>query len=274
MEQELGIPLRLMAVLAHPDDESLGIGGTLAKYAAQGARITLACATRGERGWFGVPAAHPGSRALGELRQAELLRAAAHLGIQQVYFLDLVDGEMRHSDLAPAAGRLAHLLRRERPQVVISFGPDGDYGHPDHIATAQLTQAALLRAASDWELEAGEAPHTVDKLYAFTNSPQMQAVVQELVGGIGIEVDGVQRSLFAWPEWAITTRLALDAADMQAARRAILEHRTQLPSLGDAAGMSEAQWRQVLVEQNAYYRVFSLVPGGPGVETDLFQGLR
>src|SRR5215471_6453436 len=83
--------LRLMCVLAHPDDESLGNGGILAKYAAEGIETYLVTATRGERGWFGDERDYPGSEALGKRRQAELLAAASVLGIRQVEFLDYID---------------------------------------------------------------------------------------------------------------------------------------------------------------------------------------
>ena len=76
--------LRLMAVLAHPDDESVGLGGTLARYAAEGIETSLVCATRGELGWAGEPAAYPGPLALGRLREAELLAAADALGVADV----------------------------------------------------------------------------------------------------------------------------------------------------------------------------------------------
>src|ERR1700730_16777376 len=83
--------LRLMCVLAHPDDESLGMGGVLAKYAAEGVETYLVTATRGERGWQDDPADNPGLSVLGKLREAELRAAAGILGLREVCFLDYID---------------------------------------------------------------------------------------------------------------------------------------------------------------------------------------
>src|SRR6478735_5446176 len=97
-------PLKLMAVLAHPDDESLGFGGTLAKYAAEGIETFLVTATRGEAGRFhGHPQddpRHPGPAALGELRERELRAAAAVLGVREVALLDHRDSELDRADPA------------------------------------------------------------------------------------------------------------------------------------------------------------------------------
>src|SRR5512141_1376581 len=89
-----GPTLRLMCVLAHPDDESLGTGGALAKYAAEGIETYLVTATRGERGWPGNPEDDPGLEALGRLREAELRCAAQKLGVCEVTLLDYVDGDL------------------------------------------------------------------------------------------------------------------------------------------------------------------------------------
>ena len=83
--------MRLLAVFPHPDDGSLGLGGTLAKYSGEGVETYLVCATRGERGWNGPEEDDPGFAALGHLREAELRCAAAHLGLYEVSFLDYID---------------------------------------------------------------------------------------------------------------------------------------------------------------------------------------
>ena len=139
--------LRLMCVLAHPDDESLGTGGALALCAAEGVATYLVTATRGERGRFGDSKESPGLEIVGKTREAELLAAAKELGVREVRFLDYVDGDLDKADPAEAVGRIAGHLRRVRPHVVITFGPDGAYGHPDHIAISQLTTAAIACAA-------------------------------------------------------------------------------------------------------------------------------
>src|SRR5947208_9468821 len=86
--------LKLMCILAHPDDESLGNGGIFANYAAEGFETHLVTATRGERGWFGSESDNPGLEALGRMRETELLAAAEVLGIRHVDFLDYVDGDL------------------------------------------------------------------------------------------------------------------------------------------------------------------------------------
>src|SRR5919106_6701854 len=142
---------RLMAVLAHPDDESLGMGGTLAKYAAEGVDVFLVTATRGEAGRFrGYPRGderHPGPAELGRIREAELRQAAATLGVREIALLDYLDQCLDAADPREAIGRIVRHIRRLRPDVVITFAPDGAYGHPDHIALSQFTNAALVCAA-------------------------------------------------------------------------------------------------------------------------------
>src|SRR5262245_11618118 len=131
-------PLRLMAVLAHPDDESLGFGGTLAKYVAEGIEVSLITATLGQRGRFhGHPrdtAEHPGADALAVIREQELRNAVAVLGIRDFTILDYMDTQLDQAPHAKVIGEIASHIRRVRPDVVISFGPEGAYGHPDHIA--------------------------------------------------------------------------------------------------------------------------------------------
>src|SRR5438552_16521165 len=99
--------LKLMCILAHPDDESLGMGGILAKYAAEGIETYLVTATRGERGWFGSESDNPGLEALGRMREAELFAAADVLGIRRVNFLDYIDGELDQADPTEAVAKIA-----------------------------------------------------------------------------------------------------------------------------------------------------------------------
>src|SRR5687767_6953475 len=117
--------LGLLAILAHPDDESLGTGSTLAKYAAEGTEIHLICATKGERGWVGEEKDNPGHTALGKIREEELLNASLALGIKQVYFLDYLDGDLDRADPAEAVAKIAAIMRKVKPQVALTFGPDG-----------------------------------------------------------------------------------------------------------------------------------------------------
>src|SRR5579859_2067488 len=142
-------PLRLMCVLAHPDDESMGTGGTLAHYAAQGVETYLITATRGEsdRGWQFAPEDYPGLAAYGKVREGELMAAAKILGLREVCLLDYLDGLLDQANPAEVVAKLVPHIRRIRPQVIITFGGDGAYGHVDHIAISQFTSSAIVSAA-------------------------------------------------------------------------------------------------------------------------------
>lgn len=123
----------LLAVFAHPDDESLACGGTLARAADEGARVAVLCLTRGEYG-----AADPS--ALARQRTAELSAAARVLGVSEVVILDHPDGSLRWAELA---FDIAAVIQRIQPDAVITFGEDGLYWHPDHIGVHEQTLAAV-----------------------------------------------------------------------------------------------------------------------------------
>jgi LmbE family N-acetylglucosaminyl deacetylase len=268
-----------MCIFAHPDDETLGAGGTLAKYAAEGVETYLVTATRGERGWFGAADDNPGPAELGRMREAELRAAAVLLGLREVNFLDYVDGDLDQADPSDAIAELVGHLRRVRPQVVVTFSPDGAYGHPDHIAISQFAHAAVVCAAHAGAAHAGAAdagqaaPHRVQKFYYMVDSKSTVDLFETLMGGaITMPVDGVERRQVAWEEWAVTTRI--DAAEhWQTVLKAILCHKTQLPSLGAVADWPEDTHRRIWGNAT-FYRAFSLVNGGRIPETDLFAGLR
>src|SRR6478736_7754993 len=139
--------LRLLAVFAHPDDESLACGGTLAMCAAEGARVSLLCATLGEAG-----RRSPGCSedvCLGAVRRAELNEASRSLGIDEVILLDHPDGSMNGVDQALFRHEITLTLRHVRPDVVITFGADGLYWHPDHIVVHErVTEAVEMLGAS------------------------------------------------------------------------------------------------------------------------------
>ncbi len=140
----------VLAVFAHPDDESLLAGGVLAACAAAGRRVAIVSMTRGERGPSELPGLASAS-ALGEVREAELLAASRALGVSSAECLDYPDGELADADEAEAAQALVLLLERERPEVVISFSDEGLYWHPDHLAVSRFLNAALdLLGGSAW----------------------------------------------------------------------------------------------------------------------------
>lgn len=265
--------LRLLAILAHPDDESMGIGATLAYYAAQGVEVYLVTATRGERGWFGIPTVNPGLKGMARTREAELAAAGRVLGIRNVAYLNYIDGDLDQADPAEAIGRIVSEIRRVRPQVVITFPPDGIYGHPDHIAISQFTGAAIVCAAdSSYRDALFRSPHRVAKFYYMVDSIGLVRTVKEAVDGINIEVDGVQRHHVGWQDWVITTRLPV-ADYWHTAWEAVRCHGSQLPGLGPITELTDEVHKQIWGEGN-FYRVFSLVNGGRKIEMDLFEGLR
>src|SRR5438309_2138088 len=116
--------LRLMCVVAHPDDESLGMGGALAKYAAEGIKTYIVMGTKGERGRSGSK--EPLTlEAVGRLRAAELGAAADELGVREISFLGYYDGELDQANPSEAIGKIVDQLRRVKPHVVVTFAPDG-----------------------------------------------------------------------------------------------------------------------------------------------------
>lgn len=265
-------PLKLLCVFAHPDDESLGVGSTLARYAAEGVYTALLCATRGERGWFGLPDSNPGMQALGRIREAELRCAAAALGLREVRFMDYIDGEVEQVNLAEAAAAVAAHVRRIRPQVVITFGLEGTYGHPDHIAVAQITGAAVLYAADPAFVDPLSQPaHRVSKFYYAVDSEPLVALINRRYGGISMEIDGQVRRHVGWPEWAFTAVLD-NRAYIPAALQAIRCHRSQVDFLGDLDALTPAE-QFLFMGQTNFIRAFSLV-NAPAHEEDLFAGLR
>jgi LmbE family N-acetylglucosaminyl deacetylase len=164
---------RLMAVFAHPDDETFGTGGTLALYAQQGADVVLVCATRGEVG--SLPEEMAGWQGdLAALRENELRCAAGILGLNEVIFLDYRDSGMPGSDdnnhpdalvaqeTETVAERIVPLIQQYQPQVIITFDPIGGYKHPDHIAIQRATEVAFHKARAE------TTPYQPQKLYYHT----------------------------------------------------------------------------------------------------------
>lgn len=265
--------LRLMGILAHPDDESLALGGALAKYSAEGVETHLVTATRGQRGRFYRNEDRPSDEEVGRVREAELRAAAEELGVRSVTILDYVDGELDRAAPEAAIRRIVRPIRQLRPQVVLTFDPFGAYGHPDHIAISQLTAAAVTAAADPaFHILEDPGPHAVSKLYYVVEDRASWDAYQRAFKKLVSKVDGVEREATPWPDWSITTRI--DAREhWKTVWRAVRKHETQLAVY---AGLEELT-REELVElwgSKTFYRVFSMVNGGRDTETDLFEGLR
>ena len=200
-------------MLAHPDDESLGVGGTLAKYASEGVDVFLLTATRGDSGRYRGHRLgehqHPGPAALANIRETELRAAASVLGVRDVSLLDYRDQYLDRANPREAVAGIAGHLRRVHPDVVVTFGPDGAYGHPDHIAISQFTTAAIVAAADSAfafdGVDAAVPPHSVSKLYYMAWRGSTWEAYQAAFRKLFSTVDGVERQATAWPDWAITT---------------------------------------------------------------------
>jgi N-acetyl-1-D-myo-inositol-2-amino-2-deoxy-alpha-D-glucopyranoside deacetylase len=232
--------LTLMPVHAHPDDETIGTGGTMAKAVAEGRRVVLATCTRGEMGEIVVPELDTpdNHRRLGELRAVELERAMAALGVTEWENLGYRDSDMMgragnhdarcfwQADIDEAIGRMTFLVRTYRPDVLTTYNDYGGYGHPDHIRSHVVAVGAFARAGDpSWypqqlapehggtgapEGEGGLAPWTPAKLYE-------QAIPASLRTGLAERLEAVgERSFWSPPEGATTEELA--EFEAQAAR--------------------------------------------------------
>jgi len=169
----------LLSVLAHPDDESFGMGGTLALYAQRGWDVYLICATRGEAG--SVDPHHlEGFNSIAELREGELRCAAQHLGLKNVFFLDYHDSGMPgmeanqhpqaqiNAPIEEVAAKVVKTIRELRPDVVVTFDPIGGYRHPDHIHIHKATVLAFEKAADASFAPKAGTPFQPGKLYFHT----------------------------------------------------------------------------------------------------------
>lgn len=216
----------LLAVFAHPDDESVACGGLLAWCAERGARVSLLCATHGEHG--------PGAgseTALRETRALELRDAARVLGIRDVTLLNYPDGMLPWVDAAQLEADIRAAIRRIHPDVVVTFGEDGFYWHPDHIAIHMRTTAAVAALGR-------EAP----VLYYVTMPPgRMRAVVDNAAEKVARQASGGQpprlvlgiEDVDAFGALAAAPTLVVDAGAFAAQKLAAIRcHRTQL---GDSA---------------------------------------
>jgi LmbE family N-acetylglucosaminyl deacetylase len=152
---------RLLAIFAHPDDESYRAGGTLALLALKGVQVWVLCATRGELGIL-----KKDSEETGQIRQTELECACRALGINLPSFLDYRDGTLPQVDEKEAVGHVVRTIRKLRPQILLTWPPSGVSGHPDHVAVSNWTEKAIQLAGDPLAYpEQKEAPHAVDTLY-------------------------------------------------------------------------------------------------------------
>ena len=232
----------ILAVFAHPDDESLACGGTLARLADEGARVVLLCASRGERGSISDAALVPDGD-LGAVRERELREAAAVLGISDVIVLRYPDGDLRWDAVPELHADIVDTINRVRPDGVITFAEDGLYWHMDHIGVYERTAAAVQ------SLGAGAPP-----LYCVT-MPEgaMLALVEAAHAKGGAPPDssfwGIPADAFG--VGAGTPTFLVDVRDWTPRKLAALRcHRTQMGAHNPIAWIDDADARRWLgIEQ-------------------------
>jgi LmbE family N-acetylglucosaminyl deacetylase len=273
----------LLAVLAHPDDESFGMGGTLALYARRGYSVYLVCATRGEVGT--VDAEYMRNfHTIAELREAELRCASGHLGLKDVFFLDYRDSGMpgsvdnEHPDAQMAhsvdevAGKVVRYIRELQPDAVLTFDPIGGYRHPDHIHIHQATVLAFEKADdASFHPESG-APFKPRALFFHVFPHRLLRVATRIMPILGINPRKFGRNkdvdLKALVEFDFPVHVKIDTGSVRAAK--------------DAAGMCHAsqggmQMRTGLMglitrafgENEQYMRAYPPVAKGDRVSGDL-----
>jgi len=173
---------RLLAIFAHPDDETFRCGGTLALLAQRGVRVQVLTATRGQAGSRGDPPLCAPEE-LPAVRESELRCACAALGIQPPILLDYQDGQLSEADPEKIVSEILAVIREVRPQMILTYGPDGVSGHPDHIAIGRFAAEAFHRAADMVALYTIAVPRSLAETLGMT---QIHAVPDE---SIALRVD-------------------------------------------------------------------------------------
>jgi len=240
---------RLGCVFAHPDDETFATGGTIAKLAAGGGRIDLFCATDGDAGKSsGIPVL---SRAqLGTLRRGELTAAVDILGVSSLSTPGHGDGVLREVDPDRLIGEIVYFLRRYRPEVVVTFGPEGaPTQHRDHRAISRAATAAFFLAplATEYADQLREVePHTPRRLYYCAwDAPHPGAELQALSTPVTCRVDV--------------------SSYLERKRAAFLAHATQR--------QHQRRFDDVAVTPDERYSLAAGIPQPRAVTEDLFEGL-
>jgi LmbE family N-acetylglucosaminyl deacetylase len=228
-------PLTLLVVHAHPDDECLGTGGLLARYSAEGINTVLVTATRGEEGEMHDPdrTEEEARPRMAEIRDEELRRAVAILGVKHLELLGYRDSGMigtpanKHPDnfhnanFDEAVGRLVAIIRRHRPQVLVTYNEDGGYGHPDHLQCHKTTVAAFDAAGDPARYPDAGPAWEPQKLYAIAWSREAWRTLRDELAARGIK----------WP---------LDNNDEKQAEEAVAGDAEAAPVAPEALGQEPA----------------------------------
>jgi len=280
---------RLLVALAHPDDETFGLAGTIIHYARQGVAVHYVCATRGEAGHVD-PALLEGYNSPAELRIQELCCAARHLGLSGLHLLDYRDSGMEgapdnqdpaslfQAPLEEVVERIVYLIRRIRPRVVVTFDPTGGYFHPDHVKMHHATTLAF-HAAGDaeefpWHLEEGLRAHSPQKLY-YTAFPQVLARLAVRIlplfgqdpAALGHNKD-IDLRRIADQRQVVTTKINVSSC-AQASQRASRCYASQMPTGREGIQGMLARW---IFRHDRYTRVVPPFTANQ-TERDLFAGV-
>jgi N-acetyl-1-D-myo-inositol-2-amino-2-deoxy-alpha-D-glucopyranoside deacetylase len=286
---------RLLLVHAHPDDETIGTGATMAKYAAEGAHVTLITCTLGEEGEILVPAlehlAANRDGGLGEYRIGELAAAMAALGVEDHRWLGGA-GRWRDSgmmgepsndrpesfwqaDLDEAVGELVRVVREVRPQVMVSYDDNGGYGHPDHIQAHRVAIGAFEAAGDPARFSDAGEPWSPSKFYEAVVPVSLLRTAFEALREMGEDapfgVTSPEELSFGVPDDQVTAQV--DARDYLPAKiEAMRAYPTQIAVDGHFFALSND------VGQGAFglehFRLARGESGGPGgQEDDLFAGV-
>jgi LmbE family N-acetylglucosaminyl deacetylase len=270
--------LTLVAIFAHPDDEAFGTGGTLAKYAHEGVDVHLITATLGEAGQIAQPDLIF-TQPLSVVREQELRCACQHYGVKALHLLGYIDGQTTVVPQRAAVYKIVKLLREIRPQVVISFGPDGVYGHYDHLAVHRWATAAV-QFADEFECwpEAGPA-HSVAKFYHRALPEEQIAQLEQAMGRNYVPMDGVVPFPFVgYPMEKITT--IIDVRDYAETKlKGIRCHASQLTPDSPYAqsdlhvAANPLFWQETFILAQCQPNIRPAIPTDRK-EDDLFTGLR
>ncbi len=276
-------PRRLLAIFAHPDDETFGTGGTLALYAHRGVEVYLICATRGEVGE--APPDLKGFQSTGEMREDELRCAAGILGLKSVYFLGYRDSGMPGSPdnthpralaaqpTEAVARELARYIRELCPQVVITFDPIGGYRHPDHIAIHRATVEACRLSGDPAQAIDELAPFKPPKLYFSTFSRRFLRTGVRILRLLRQDPEHLGKNrdinLVSLVDVDYPIHAKIPIGEVQSIKeRAVACHSSQGGSLP-----GPARWLQRLfVADETYMRAIPSEPP-PEIERDLFEGV-
>ena len=298
---------RLLLVHAHPDDESINNGATMAAYVDRGVGVTLVTCTAGERGEVLVPElAHlAADRAggLGPHRREELAMAMAELGVTDHRFLggfgaysdsgmawhsdghavaadDRPDNAFWDADLTEAADALVAVVREVRPQVLVTYDQFGNYGHPDHVQAHRVAMyAAQLAAVPSYRLDLGQ-PHEIAKIYWIAiGDSQMRAGLRALrdsgdaTSFEGMDPDG-DLGFWVTPDEHLTAQVRATQEQFERKLAAMRAHATQITVDGPFFALSNNLGQSVWSRESYRLAKGTTGPAGEdGLETDLFAGL-